>query len=169
MPSIKAPPRAGGKAAPTKFDFPAMKAQFARLVAGGAKKIAIVDYYMGGKTASELSKMLRDLFTSDPKYDGVTVEVHWIREAYGKAEAGGTVLDPLRGSPSPGAKGAAIFSQTQEVVSLALGDDMTVVMSDSRAPLQIFDETGKVVRTVEPKPGQTTRQALIELLNAQPE
>src|SRR5215204_4174253 len=59
MPMRRAPNRADGRPPPNKFDVPAMTAQFDALVAAGARKIAIVDYYMGGRTAEDLSTMLR--------------------------------------------------------------------------------------------------------------
>jgi adenine/guanine phosphoribosyltransferase-like PRPP-binding protein len=165
MPVDKAGPGAKSKFAPE------MVARFDALVAKGAKKIVIVDFYMGGKTASDLSKMLRDHF-SQPKYAnaGVSFEVHWIRETFGfeKTEAGGTVLEAPRGTVGEKARGAALFSQTTENVRLALGDDMSIVMDpSSTAPIQVFDDNGAIVKTAQPKAGQTTRQAMIELLNGQ--
>ncbi len=166
MPVIKAEPPAPGKKAKGKFARE-MAAQFEALVAGGAKKIAIIDYYMGGTTASSLSRLLRDHF-SDPKFAGVTIEVRWIRESLGFADAGG-VLPDLRGTPDPGEKGAAIYSQTSIDVKLVIGDDMeSALTSDPGRPLRVFDDNGNVVQTVTTSPGRTTRELVIELLNQPP-
>jgi adenine/guanine phosphoribosyltransferase-like PRPP-binding protein len=163
MPVIKAEPPAPGKQAKSKFA-PEMAAQFEALVANGAKKIAIIDYYMGGTTASSLSKLLRDHF-SDPKFAGVTIEVRWIRESLGFADSGG-VLGDLRGTPDPGQKGAGMYSQTAIDVKLVIGDDMeSALTSDPSRPLRVFDDNGNVVQTLTTSPDRTTRDLVIELLN----
>jgi hypothetical protein len=164
---IKAEPGPGGKAPKSKFA-PEMADRFTALADAGAKKIAIVDYYMGGRTASDLSDLLRKRFASDPKYAGVTVEVYWIRETFGfeKTSGGGTVVDPLRGQVGPKAKGAGMYSQISETVTLALGDDMqSVLIPDSRSPIIVFDDSGNVIRTLHPVGAQSTRQVMIDLIN----
>jgi adenine/guanine phosphoribosyltransferase-like PRPP-binding protein len=145
---------------------PEMAARFDALIAQGAKKIVIVDYYMGGKTAGDLSKLLVKHF-SDPKYAGVTFEVHWIRETFGKDDAGGSVVEPPRGEVGEGKKGAGLYKQTFEMVPLAIGDDMHVVLDvpDAKQPIQVFDDNGQVVHTSTPGEGENTRRALVRLLN----
>jgi hypothetical protein len=156
--------------AKTKFVGQKQLAEFDALIEPGKpRKIAIVDYYMGGRTAGELRDLLIKRYAGKPGYEGVTFEIHWIRETLGYADASGT-LKSARSTPVAGEKGHGMFSQTHEPVTLALGDDMTIIMAaGSEAPLHVFDDAGNVTRTIRPAPGQSSREALIDLLNRPPE
>jgi hypothetical protein len=149
-----------GKKSGPKFA-PEQVERFQKLVDAGAKKIAIVDYYMGGTTASALRDMLVKRFAGK----GVVFEIHWVREMYGLSfDAAGKAI-PMRGTIGPKEKGFGTVTQrAPHEVKYVIGDDVELVMQDSSAPLHVFDDAGTVVKTVEPKPGQTTRQALIDLL-----
>jgi hypothetical protein len=150
-----------------KFDAPVMRAQFQELIDNGARKIALVDVYMGGKTASSLrDQIFLRLARDNP---GVSFEVHWVRETMGfekQSQAGGTVLEPRRGMTTPGQPGGDRVRSSEINVRIALGDDMEIVFApNTYEPITIFDTHGRIVRVWYPKAGQTTRQLLIELLN----
>jgi hypothetical protein len=165
---IKPPATPEGKPAKAKFA-PEMADQFTALADAGAKRIVVVDYYMGGTTASELSDLVRKRLASNPRYADVTVEVIWIREKFGfeRTTGAGTTLDPLRGTPRPKQQAASQWIQSAETVTLALGDDMQSVLTPgSRSPIHVFDDDGNIVKTVSPTGDQTTRDVMIELLNA---
>jgi hypothetical protein len=149
-----------------KFDGPAMQAEFESLISGGANKIALVDVYMGGRTASSLRDQVFKPLAR--KHSGVSFDVHWVRETLGFEKpggSGGTVMNPMTGaSPAGGA-----IHTTERQVRLALGDDMNIAFDPtSREPITIFDAEGKIVRVFYPQPGQTTRQLLIQLLTQPP-
>lgn len=144
-----------------KFDGPAMQAQFQALIDGGAGRIAIVDAYMGGTTASALrDQVLLPLARANP---GVDIDVHWMRETLG-FEAGGT-MGPLRGSPRARSPGGSQIHPDQRQMRLVLGDDMEIVYTpDSREPITLFDRDGRIVRAEYPLPGENTRDVLIRML-----
>lgn len=149
-----------------KFDGPAMQAEFRALIdREGASRIAIVDSYMGGTTASALrDQVLLPLARTNP---GVRFDVHWMRETLG-FEAGGT-MGALRGAPRRSAPGGAQIEVDQRQMRLVLGDDMQIVSTrDSREPITIFDRDGRIVRAEYPRPGETTRDVLIRLLRPAP-
>jgi hypothetical protein len=149
-----------------KFDGPAMQAEFQRLIdSEGASRIAIVDSYMGGTTASALrDQVLLPLARTNP---GVRVDVHWMRETLG-FEAGGT-MGALRGVPRRGTPGGVQIEVDQRQMRLVLGDDMEIVYTpDSREPITIFDRDGRILRAEYPRPGETTRDVLIRLLRPAP-
>ncbi|MDC0711582.1 hypothetical protein POL68_24140 [Stigmatella sp. ncwal1] len=135
-----------------KYDGPKMQAEFQALINGGAKEIVVYDAYMGGTTARSL---IKQVFTPlAEKNPGVTFHMYWLRETFG-----------FRGAEVVGLEKAHILNTVEEV-SLVLGDDLDVVMSpNGQASIRLFNSEGKVTEVVTPKPGQTTRQVLIELLN----
>ena len=144
-----------------KFDGPAMQAEFQRIIDGGARRIAIVDSYMGGTTASALrDQVLTPLARAN---SGVNFDIHWMRETLG-FRSGGTMSD-LRGQTNPRSPGGTQIRVDQRQVRLVLGDDMEIVYSpESREPITLFDGSGRVVRVEYPRPGETTRDVLIRML-----
>jgi hypothetical protein len=149
-------------AAGEKFDGPAMQAEFQRVIDGGARRIAIVDAYMGGTTASALrDQVLMPLARANK---GVNFDIHWMRETLGFRPIGGAIGD-LRGQPNPRSPEGTQINVDQRQVRLVLGDDMEIVYSpDSRDPITLFDSSGRVVRVEYPRPGETTRDVLIRML-----
>ncbi|WP_203781029.1 eCIS core domain-containing protein [Paractinoplanes rishiriensis] len=153
-----------------KFEDTAMQAEFQALIDGGAKNIAVVDYYMGGTTGRSLrDQIFKPLAEKNP---GVTFETHWIRERLGFEQldpAGGITMQPRSGQMKKGAPNADRITSDEQAVRMALGDDMEVAFNPaSTEPITIFDKTGRIVRVIYPKPGQTTRDVLIELLSQKP-
>ncbi|MFC8828866.1 hypothetical protein ACFT9I_26355 [Streptomyces sp. NPDC057137] len=144
-----------------------MQGEFNKLIEGGARSIAVVDVYMGGRTASSLrDEIFKPILTAKPD---VSFRMYWIRETLGfeeKSEAGGIVLKPERGELKQNSPLADRLSTVTQYVRLALGDDMEIAFDpDSRTPITIFDRQGKIVRKWTPGPGQTTRDLLVDLLN----
>jgi hypothetical protein len=170
MPVHLASAKATGPDKDGKYDGPAMRAQFEQLIKDGARNIALVDVYMGGPTARSLrNQIFLPLAQAHPE---VNFETHWVRETMGfegQGQAGGTVLQPNAGNVRPGTPGASQVTTSETNVRMALGDDMQVAFDpQSREPITIFDNQGRIVRVLVPKEGQTTRQLLIELLNQRP-
>jgi hypothetical protein len=65
-------------------------------------------------------------------------------------------------------EGATQIQAVEHLVRMAIGDDMTMVFDPtSTKPITIFDKNGNIVKVFEPKPGQTSRDVLIELLTGQ--
>jgi hypothetical protein len=150
----------GDAAKKGKFEQDAMQQEFEALIQGGAKKIAIVDTYMGGRTASSLRDQVMKPLAE--KYPDVKFEVHWLREQMGLPD------QKLRGTIDTGRKGATQIQAVEHPVRMAIGDDMTMVFDPtSTKPITIFDKDGNIVKVFEPKPGQTSRDVLIELLTGQ--
>jgi hypothetical protein len=153
-----------------KFEDVAMQAEFRKLIEGGAKRIAIVDYYMGGTTARSLRDQVFLPLAKD--HPDVTFETHWVRELMGfeKTAGGGVTVQPRSGQTKPGQPGGAQVTSTDtRRVRMALGDDMEVAFDPvSTEPITIFDRQGRIVRVLYPKPGQTTRDVLIELISQKP-
>lgn len=137
-----------------KFNNAKMKAEFQALITGKVQEIVVYDAYMGGTTARSLIKhVFTPLLENNP---GVTFHLYWLRETFGFR--GIEVVGMKKVSPR--------IKTTVEEVTLVLGDDMDVVMNPgSQAPIRIFNSEGKVTEVVPPKPGQTTRQLTIEILN----
>ena len=55
-----------------------------------------------------------------------------------------------------------------ETVKWIFGDDVDLIMAGKEAaPIQIFAEDGRVILTVEPKPGEKTRDLVLRLLNGE--
>jgi hypothetical protein len=151
----KAP--AGQPSKKGKYDGPKMQAEFQKLIDAGAKQIVVYDAYMGGTTKRSLIKQIFEPLSA--KHPDVTFHMYWLREAFGLE--GAEIVGLEQHSKS--------IMSTYEKVTLVLGDDMDVVLSpDGKASLRIFNTEGKVTEVVTPKPGQSTRQALIELLNRAP-
>ena len=153
-----------------KFQDTAMQAEFQKLIDDGASRIAVVDYYMGGTTARSLrDQVFKQLAAKNP---GVTFETHWIREQLGFEQldaAGGTTLPSRSGQMRPGQPNADRLTSDERTVRMALGDDMTIAFDPAAIePITIFDKTGRIVRVIYPKAGQTTRDVLIELLSQKP-
>jgi hypothetical protein len=154
-----------------KFEDVAMQAEFRKLIEGGAKRIAIVDYYMGGTTARSLRDQVFLPLAKD--HPDVAFQTHWVRELMGFERldpGGGVTLQPRSGQTTPGQPGGAQVSSTDaQRVRMALGDDMEIAFDPaSTEPITIFDRHGRIVRVIYPKPGQTTRDVLIELLSQKP-
>jgi len=142
----------------SKFDVPAMQAAIQAIIDTGARRIVIVDAYMGGRTAGELRDLVLNRMVGGGRNSGVTFEMHWIREMMGFAGS------PGRGLSTRG----AVRSRSHEV-RMAIGDDMEIVFTpDSREPITIFAADGSVQRTIYPPDGQTTRDVLIDLLSRPP-
>ncbi|WP_406152764.1 hypothetical protein OH797_20360 [Streptomyces anulatus] len=144
-----------------------MKGEFNKVLEGGARSVAVVDVYMGGRTASSLrDEIFKPILKENPN---VSFHMYWIRETLGfeeKSEAGGIVLRPERGEFKQSNPLAGRLNTVTQYVRLALGDDMEVAFDpESRTPITIFDRQGDVVRKWMPGTGQTTRNLLIELLN----
>jgi hypothetical protein len=136
---------------PTKFDVPRMRAEFQAIIDSGAKRIVIVDAYMGGRTAREL----RDVVLRPLARGGVEFEMRWVRELMGFEDR------PAAGLSARG----GIRSYTHDV-RMAVGDDMQIVLTPgANDPITIFRNDGSVVRVIQPGPGKTTRDVLIELLS----
>ncbi|HEX2687538.1 MAG TPA: polymorphic toxin type 46 domain-containing protein, partial [Kofleriaceae bacterium] len=147
----------GDAAKKGKFDQDAMTGEFEKLITDGAKKIAIVDTYMGGRTASSLRDQIMKPLAE--KYPDVKFEVHWVREMMGLPDSA------LRGTVRPGQKGGNQISTTEHQVRMAIGDDMTMVYEPSATkPVTIFDKNGQIVKTFSPAEGQTSRDVIIDLL-----
>ncbi|TMQ25575.1 MAG: hypothetical protein E6J90_05695 [Deltaproteobacteria bacterium] len=147
----------GDAAKKGKFDQDPMLQEFEVLIQGGARKIAIVDTYMGGRTAGSLRDQIMKPLAE--KYPDVTFDVHWLRETMGFQDG------PLRGTVKPGQKGGTQISTSEHQVRMAIGDDMTMVYdATSTKPVTIFDRNGQVVKTFYPAEGQTSRDVIIALL-----
>jgi hypothetical protein len=147
-----------------KFD--AAKQQEAFLAAiGSGTRVAIVDSYMGGTTASALrDNVLLPLARSNAD---LNFDVHWMRETFG-FEANGTV-GTLRGQPNARSPGGSQIKQDARQMKLVLGDDMEIVYSpNSQEPITLFDSTGRIVRVEYPGPGETTRDVLIRMMRPPP-
>jgi hypothetical protein len=146
-----------------KFDGPLMQAEIQALIDAGARKITIVDVYMGGRTARSLrDQVLKPLAARNP---GVEFDVQWIRELMGFDGAGAGSATSLQGRVRPGQVGGGQITSTARDVRMAIGDDMSIVYDpDSRAPVMIFDREGNVTEVIYPGPGETTRDVLIRLL-----
>lgn len=161
----KFPPPKGGK---YKFDHNAMQNAFRRMIDSGKKNFALVDAYMGGRTARDLRDGVFKPLAA--QHEGVSFEIYWLRETFGfeTRGTGGEGLTLTRpqgtlGSRSPYA--SQIKTRYQEI-RLVLGDDMNIVFTPgAREPIRIFDKSGKVIQTYEPRQGETTRQLLIRLMN----
>ncbi|WP_406159570.1 hypothetical protein OG298_20440 [Streptomyces sp. NBC_01005] len=151
-----------------KFDRDGMmQGEFNKIITTGARSIAVVDVYMGGRTASSLrDEIFKPILKENPD---VSFRLYWIRETLGfekKSEAGGIELEPARGDFKQNSPLAGRLSTVTQHVRMALGDDMEVVFDpDARTPITIFDRQGRIVRKWSPGPGQNTRDLLIELLN----
>ncbi|HPT49677.1 MAG TPA: DUF4157 domain-containing protein [Accumulibacter sp.] len=146
-----------------KFDGPKMQAEFQRLIDGGARRIAIVDSYMGGTTAAALRDDVLGPLARRDGNGGVDFHTHWLRETLG-FRAGGTMGD-LRGQANPRSPGGSQLHSDQRQVRLVLGDDMQIVYTPgSREPITLFDSAGRITRVEYPRPGETTRDVLIRLL-----
>lgn len=148
-----------------KFDGPQMQAEFQRLIDGGARRIAIVDSYMGGTTASALRDDVLGPLARRAGNSGVDFYTHWLRETFG-FRAGGT-MGELRGLANPRSPGGSQLhsDQRQRLVRLVLGDDMQIVYNpNSHEPITLFDSAGRITRVEYPRPGETTRDVLIRLL-----
>jgi len=149
-----------------KFDLPAQQQEFQRLIAQGNRRIAIVESYMGGTTASALRDVLLPIARAHPD---VRFNVHWMREGLGfetRTAGGDVVLSPPRGVPRATQPGASQITQDYRTVRLVLGDDMSIAYNpDSHQPITVFNREGQVTMVIAPRPGQTTRQLLIEILN----
>jgi hypothetical protein len=90
---------------------------------------------------------------------GAQVQTHFIRETFGFAETG------LRFSGQPKGALASRYSAVEHRVTLALGDDMHMIIGGaSTSPLQFFGNGGRITGSSAPVAGQTTRNALIGLL-----
>jgi hypothetical protein len=147
----------GAAAKKGKFDQEPMLQEFEALIQGGAKKIAIVDTYMGGRTASSLRDQIMKPLAE--KYPDVKFDVHWIRETMGLPN------DTLRGTVRSGQRGGSQINAVEHPVRMAIGDDMTMVYDPtSTKPVTIFDKDGKIVKTFQPSEGQTSRDVIIGLL-----
>ncbi|HMG57918.1 MAG TPA: hypothetical protein VK601_30660, partial [Kofleriaceae bacterium] len=147
----------GDAAKKGKFDQDPMLQEFEVLIQGGAKKIAIVDSYMGGRTASSLRDQIMKPLAE--KYPDVTFDVHWLRETMGFPDG------PLRGTVREGQKGGSQISTEAHPVRMAIGDDMTMVYDPtSTKPVTIFDRNGQVVKVFYPAEGQTSRDVIMGLL-----
>jgi len=146
-----------------KFDGPAMQAEFQRLIDGGARRIAIVDSYMGGTTAAALRDDVLGPLARRSGNGSVDFNTHWLRETLG-FRAGGTLGD-LRGQANPRSPGGGQLHSDQRQVRLVLGDDMQIVYTpNSREPIVLFDSAGRITRVEYPRPTETTRDVLIRLL-----
>ena len=146
-----------------KFDGPQMQAEFQRLIDGGARRIAIVDSYMGGTTASALRDDVLGPLARRAGNSGVDFYTHWLRETFG-FRAGGT-MGELRGLANPRSPGGSQLHSDQRLVRLVLGDDMQIVYNpNSHEPITLFDSAGRITRVEYPRPGETTRDVLIRLL-----
>ncbi|WP_257460253.1 hypothetical protein [Archangium lipolyticum] len=162
LPSVKAP-----KTAKTKYDTAAMRQSFEALIQGGARHIVVVDAYMGGRTAGELRDTIYKPLVQ--RYPDVRIDTLWLREEFGFERLGGmgVTVRPPRQIP-PGSPLAPRLQTLTVPVSFVLGDDMNMVVDRSpasREPLRIFNDRGEVIQTIHPREGETTRDALIRLLN----
>ncbi|MBL8398435.1 MAG: DUF4157 domain-containing protein [Candidatus Accumulibacter sp.] len=146
-----------------KFDGPKMQAEFQRLIDGGARRIAIVDSYMGGTTAAALRDDVLGPLARREGNGGIDFHTHWLRETFG-FRAGGT-MGELRGQVNPRSPGGSQLHSDQRQVRLVLGDDMQIVYNpNSHEPITLFDSAGRITRVEYPRPGETTRDVLIRLL-----
>jgi len=135
-----------------------LQAEFQRLIDGGARRIVIVDVYMGGRTASELRDVVLRPLGSRPGNAGVQFEMRWLQELMG-----------FEGSPAQGLTNRGAVSSRTHKVRMAIGDDMDIVFTpDSREPITIFGRDGRIVETIYPPAGQTTRDVMIDLLSRPP-
>lgn len=138
------------------------------------KRFAIVDFYMGGVFADELHAMIKAIIKDHPY---VEFEVMWMRESFGfervvirptradleegvafvgrlkfeggrlkvRMESPGVTLPPLRGVDPD----LPQLHATQAPVDIVLGDDMpSVLANDSKAPVRIFDNQGRIVAVI---------------------
>jgi hypothetical protein len=167
IPAFRAPAGSRGKYHPQE-----MQRAFRQLIEGGARNIVVVDAYMGGTTASDLrNNIFRPLLTEHPD---VTITTFWYRETFGferqRPAGGGVTLEPLRGQPKPNSPIFGNLLSAEQQVPVVLGDDMNIVVDRSlasRAPLRVFNDSGEVIATIVPREGETTRDALIRLMNQQ--
>ena len=151
-----------------KFDPASMLAEFRRFLGPdtqAARTVAVVDSYMGGSTTESLrDQVYREIAR---EYPNVRFRNYVIRETFGfKVRQGEAqpVMAPLRGEPKAGQ--ADLVRTHEEQVSLIVGDDVDIVFHiDSTEPIRVFDARGVVVETFVPKPGQTTRDVLIDIMN----
>jgi hypothetical protein len=157
-------PHKAAEGAKHKFN-EGMLADFEALIQAGNKRITVVDYYMGGKTADSLREQVFKPLLA--KYPDVKFDVRWIRETVGlenSVSAGGR--EGIRGTLKPTQQHADRLNISAENVRMALGDDMSVILNpNTSSPLRIFDKDGNVIRVIEPENGETARELLIRLLN----
>ncbi|MFF6787658.1 hypothetical protein ACFY9C_01120 [Streptomyces filamentosus] len=150
-----------------KYEKEPMQEEFRRIIRGGASDIALVDVYMGGRTANSLrDEVFRPIMNEDP---GVSFRIYWIREQMGfesKGAAGGVVLDPPRGELKPTSPFVGRMESVTYHVRMALGDDMEVVFdAAARVGITVFDREGRIVRRWVPGGSESTQDLLIRLLN----
>lgn len=154
-----------------KFDQPSILAEFRRILGPDpttSKTIAVVDSYMGGSTTESLLEQVYKVLAEE--YPNARFRNYVIRETSGfkVSQDGKTVLPGIRGEPTPGSKYTGRVRTEVAEVSIVVGNDVALVYNlDSSEPVRVFDSSGKVVETFVPKPGQTTRQVLIEIMNGQ--
>ncbi|MFD5748777.1 HPC2 multi-domain protein [Streptomyces sp. NPDC127033] len=165
--TLKIPVYRAAEGSNRKFDRERMQEQFQKMIDSGARSIALVDVYMGGRTADSLrDEVFKPLMK---KNEGVKFRVHWVREMMGfeeKSERGGTVLKRTRGVVGKESPYHERLISKEHLVRMALGDDMEVAFDpEARTPITVFDRQGRIVQKWHPRRGQSTRDLLIELLN----
>jgi Domain of unknown function (DUF4157) len=152
-----------------KFDQPAMLAEFRRILGpdtSTARKVAVVDSYMGGSTTESLLEQVYKVLAAE--YPNVHFSNYVIRETSGfKVSQGGKAVIPdIRGGASERYTGR-VHNEVEEV-SVVVGDDVALVYNlDSSEPVRVFDSSGKVVETFVARPGETTRDVLIRIVNGE--
>jgi hypothetical protein len=165
-------PDPNGRTRGAKFDAAAQQAEFQALIDQGANRIVVVDALMGGHTGRALlNQVFIPLAERNPN---VHFETYWIRETMGYevlrgggVEPSGTDFNPLRSMRQRYRAVADRISMTRmERVRMVLGDDMEIIFTPGAGePIRIFDAEGRVTEVFRPRPGQTTRDVLIALMN----
>lgn len=154
-----------------KFDPQSIQGEFRTILGADkatGKTVAVVDSYMGGSTTESLLNQVYKVLAKE--YPNARFRNYVIRETSGFkiSQDGKAVLPEVRGQPSKTSPSADLVHTEVEEVSIIVGDDVARVYDlESSEPVRIFDSSGKVVEMFVPKPGQTTRQVLVEIMNGQ--
>jgi hypothetical protein len=146
-----------------------IKAHVEALITDPTKKIrriAVADSYMGGLNATGLIErvFLPLLETYGEQMTELRFDTYWLREAAGFELEGGALRPPTYHVSGPYAGRITAESVT---VPWIFGDDLNVIMERKRDPIHVFNSDGDVIATFHPKPGETTYDLSIQLLNGE--
>jgi uncharacterized Zn-binding protein involved in type VI secretion len=144
--------------------YPALRAEIEQRIANGDRKFIFVDCYMGGFNAEYLvDKVFAPLLEKHvATHPDLRFGSLWIRETFG-LELGAST-ERFR-AKEPWQKH---IGGRQINVPWVFGDDVDTIMDgvDSQ-PLHVYAADGRVLETVPPAEGETTRDLTIRMLNGE--
>jgi hypothetical protein len=135
----------------------------------GKRRIAVVDAYMGGFNAPALIKnVFEPLLKKHAKTMGrLRFGSYWLREAAGFELEGGQLRPATYHATGPYAD---LIDAEALTVPWIFGDDVNIIVKGgSREPIRIFNSDGDVIDIIYPKPGETTYDLAVRLLNGKEE